>query len=327
MKYFLIKINFFAINQLNIIKRLNVMSTRSEFSIDKTLISICEKEKINIKLLIKNTMQFFLLLNQSIADNTENLLNNIIEEYEYSTRIPLSLTYKKETLKIAPAQKELYQNISIENRKTILNQIISIAINNNNYINCFINEIKIRESRIINQYSLEFFLLNEYTQEENINELEIILKKLNRIMIKKAIVKSYYTNLIAEVFKAYKIDKNKLKYIDNYYVINFLFEEFGKIYFVLNIKYKMSLQDKDKYLRAFKSKYNDLLIKYNNDIDLFIKNELNFAKNMSKETEVKEFLQFISDITLYPLDLTIETKENYSELIDLMFQKILIINH
>ena len=121
MKYFLMKINFYAINQLYIIKRLNIMSIRSEFSIDKTLITICEKQKINIKVLIKNTMQFLLLLNKSIDDNIENLLNNIIEEYKNSTRIPLSLSYKKESLNIAPEQKELYQNISLENRKMILN--------------------------------------------------------------------------------------------------------------------------------------------------------------------------------------------------------------
>lgn len=330
MKYFLMKINFYAINQLYIIKRLNIMSIRSEFSIDKTLITICEKQKINIKVLIKNTMQFLLLLNKSIDDNIENLLNNIIEEYKNSTRIPLSLSYKKESLNIAPEQKELYQNISLENRKMILNQIISIAINNNNYINCITNELKIREHSIINQYTLDFFLLNEYTEEENISSLELILKKLNRIITKDAIVKSYYTNLISEIFKAYKIDGNLLKYIDNYYLLNFLFEEFGKIYVVLNIKYKMSLKDKDRYLRNFKSKYKDLLIKYEYDIELFVKNELNFAKNISKEIEVKEFLQFFSDITSYPLDLTIETKKDYLVIIDSAFQnsqKILIINH
>jgi hypothetical protein len=133
-----------------------------------------------------------------------------------------------------------------------------------------------------------------------------------------AIVKSYYTNLISEIFKAYKIDEKKLNYIDNYYVLDFLFEEIGKIYFVLNIKYKMSLKDKNKYQRDFKSKYTDLLSKYNNDIDLFIKNEINFAKNMSKENE---FIEFISALELYPLDITIfKNNEKYLELIDKITQ-------
>lgn len=297
------------------------MSNRPEFYIDQTLIKICEKKQININQLIKNTTQFLLLLNKTFDEDIENLLNNIIEEYKYANREELSLIYEKIQLKIAPEQKKIYQKISVKNRKSILNQIISIAINNSKYINCFTNERKIKELSVINRYSLDFFLLNEYLPEDNINVLEMILKKLKRMKSQNAIVKSFYTNLISEIFKAYKVDEKKLNYIDNYYVLDFIFEEFGKIYFVLNIKYKMSLKDKNKYQRDFKSKYTDLLSKYNNDIDLFIKNEINFAKNMSKENEFIEFMQFISALELYPLDITIfKNNEKYLELIDKITQ-------
>jgi hypothetical protein len=121
---------------------MKIMSNRPEFYIDQTLIKICKKKQINIHQLIKNTTQFLLLLNKTIDEDIENLLNNIIEEYKYATREELSLTYKKIQPKIAPEQKKIYQEISVKNRKIILNQILSIAINNSKYINCFINERK-----------------------------------------------------------------------------------------------------------------------------------------------------------------------------------------
>lgn len=78
---------------------------------------------------------------------------------------------------------------------------------------------------------------------------------------------------------------------------NFLYQEFGKIYFIMNIKHNMDLKNKNKNLRKWKSQYIDKFNK--NDINIFISDELILDKNLSAldmKVEFGEFLNAMLDI-------------------------------
>lgn len=270
------------------------MSSKTKFYINKTLLQIAEKKNIEIKILIKNTTQFISILTITINEHIEKVLDTIINEYKKETREQLSDEYKKIWVQIAPNQKKIYQNIKELNKKEVINEVISIAINNY-YFN--LSEIKyIKEDCIVNHYTLDFFTKKEF-KESNISGVETILKKSKSIIDKKSIIPSFYSDLIKKIFEYYEIDKTKLSLLNNYSLSIFLLQEFEKIYFVMNIHYNMSLKNKNKYLRSIKPKYEKILMKkHNNNLALFINNEINFAKNMSINEEAMSFLDFYYEI-------------------------------
>lgn len=73
----------------------------------------------------------------------------------------------------------------------------------------------------------------------------------------------------------------------------------------------MSLSNKNHYLRSYKAKYEKILIsKYNNNIGVFIENEINFLKNKTKEEEVDFWLKFIKDFIIPEIDVEIDENNN-----------------
>jgi hypothetical protein len=114
------------------------------------------------------------------------------------------------------------------------------------------------------------------------------------------------------------VSNEKKIVLNNYYNAVFLRQEFEKIYFIIGTYFNISLQNKNKYLRSHKAKYEKILIeKYNNNLKDFIDSEMIFAKNYTEQELVKEFLEFYKDI-LVP-DNNVQLFNNNEDLLDDLF--------
>lgn len=310
-KYLFIKFSFYnlMLQYINIdpkfyviflyyIKGIN-MDNKTKYKIDETLIKVCKDKNLNIRIIIKSTTQFIKTLDMYIDQNIEKLLNQIIDDYKDYTNKKLLYKYKNVYIKTTDNQKLSYQKIGKENRVKLLNEIISISINNKDYNYNLYKFKSIKYHNTINRYTLNFFLNKEY-QKENIKDMELLLLMHNRILTKQALVSTNYAYIIKQLFEFYKIDQNLLNVIDSCNVAKFIYNELGKIYFVMNIKYNMSLKNKSKNLRMWKSNWEKVLInKYNYNIENFINNEIHFMPNLSKQEEYKYYMDFHNEI-LYP---------------------------
>lgn len=290
-------------------KQIKKINYRLNFKIDNILLKICENKKIDIKVLIKNTTQFIMMLDMTINEDIENILKFITDNYKEASRKHLEFKYQNVTVYITDTQKNVYKKILEDNRVILFNELLSIAINNN-YFNFEEKKELINEHRIINKYSLEFLLDKKY-KEGNIECLETIIKKLKYIIEKNYIVPSFYKKLSKEIFSFYKTDSYSPESFNSYDICIFLLSEFEKFYFILNLEYNMSLSNKNHYLRSYKAKYEKILIsKYNNNIGVFIENEINFLKNKTKEEEVDFWLKFIKDFIIPEIDVEIDENNN-----------------
>jgi len=269
-----------------------------KYSIDKTLMDRAKIIKVDIKQLIRHATQLIMILDEFIDEQLENILLNIIDTYKPHTMQQLSNIYVFQYLETTEEQKKRFQKIDSNKRVNFLNEIISIAINNtkDNFHQQDKNTYSIKTHPIITQYTLNFFLNSTY-KEDNINSIETILKKLRTIIEKQRIIPSYYTFLIYDIFDFYKVESEIKQILNNYPVAKYLEENFGKIYFIMNIEYSMNLTNKNKYLRSWKSKYEKIIInKYKYIVKDFIEKEFNFYLGLNKQEEAKVFLEFYQDM-------------------------------
>jgi len=276
------------------------MTIDKKFHIDTTIVELLKEKNIDFRTILKSTIQFILAIEWEIGENTEKILLNIIDKYRNYTLKQLSNTYKSKSSFFTKEQDRIYNKISLKNRKFILNQLISIAINNSSYINVVYKKIEVKQDPIINEYTLKYF--TSFIKEEKIYQEMIIglikslLLKLNRNKNKKLIVDSYYKELLLLTFEQYNKKDEGIEILKNSLVQEFLYQEFGKIFFIMNILYNMSLQNESKNFRNWKSLYEPILEnKYNNDINYFIKSELNLFKYDNKN-QIEEFYSFLNEI-------------------------------
>lgn len=276
------------------------MTIDKKFQIDNTIINVLEEKCIDFRTILKSTVQFILAIELYIQSNTEKILLNIIDEYKSNTMIPMSDNYKTKSSFFTKEQDNAFNNISSKNRKYILNQLISIAINNNSYINVTNKEIKIKQDNIINELTLKYFMAftkeDELYQKDIISLMKSLLFKINRIKNKDLLVDSYYKELLLIVFEQYENKTEDNEILMNPFIANFIYEELGKIFFLMNIEYNMSLKDESDNFRKWKSKYEPILEEnYNNNIKEFITNELNLS-TINTEKQIKEFYLFLDGI-------------------------------
>jgi hypothetical protein len=278
------------------------MTINKKFQIDTTIIECLNKKNIDFRTILKNTIQFILMIENELKHETEQTLLEIIYEYSDYTTNKLSHKYIIRSSFFTKEQDRVYNLISRNNRIYILNELISIAINNNNYYNIIEEDIIISKDNIINNSTLNFFLA--FKKEEKIyieiiiGIMEALLFKHERVFEKNLFVDSYYKELLLIIFK--KNYLNSIEPLLNYNVGKFLYEELGKIYFFMNIEYNMSLKNKSKNFRKWKSKYEKILInKYNNNIDDFKKNEIIVEENLSLREQKDEFYGFLNSMLAY----------------------------
>jgi hypothetical protein len=266
-----------------------------KFKIDTVLLEVLEKKDIGFREILKNTMQFITMINWYIKKDTEAILLEIIEQYKNYTLIPLSKKYKAKTTFLTQEQSITYNTIYPESRTKIMNELISIAINNSNYINVTNKKLEVKKDILINQTTLDYFLsFDKNNQEFIICMMKSLLFKLGRVKNNSLLVESFYAELLCNIFK--ENDDNADELLLNVYENNFLYEEFGKIFFVMNIMYNMSLKNESKSYRKWKSKYEPILErKYQNNLNDFIKNEINLSK-MDKTKELEELFYFMNEM-------------------------------
>lgn len=201
------------------------MNLKSTFQVDIVLLEICKTRDLNIQDVVKDASQVVHIIDKFIDMHTENVIEDLIEEFKYAQIQPLSGEYQVIYMpKISPNQKESFQKISPEKRVKILNNFISIAINNANtgyQIPSAIQYQPIRNHAIMNEYTLEYFLSPHFVEESIIN-IEIILAKLNTLITKKMALKSNYFYLIEILFELHKVDKKLLSIFKSNDVANFV---------------------------------------------------------------------------------------------------------
>ena len=278
------------------------MTIEKKFKIDTTIIEILEKKNIDFRTILKSTIQFICAIDWCIEKDTEEILINIINTYSDYTLYAMSNKYCNKSSFFTKEQEKVYKKISSNNRKYILNELISISLNNSSYINVIDIQINtITQDHIINKFTLQYF--TSFTKESKdvqyiiIGMMKSLLFKINRVINKNLVVESYYKELLILIFKEYKIKNEAIEILKNPVVTEFVYEEFGKIFFIMNIVYNMSLKNESEHFRKWKYKYEPILEqKYNNNIDKFIENEINLSTNISEEQQIEEFIYFMNEM-------------------------------
>ncbi|WP_412725728.1 hypothetical protein [Arcobacter sp. 15-2] len=273
------------------------MTYDKKFQIDSVIIDLLKTKRIEFRTILKNTIQFIFVLNNEFKENTEKLLIDIIKEYRDYTMISLSNKYKVKSSFFTNEQDKAFNSISSKNRKYIINELISIAINNSSYINVVEKKTNIEKDNIINDFTLKYF--RSFIKEKSIYQEMIIvimkslLFKMNRIIEKSLLVESYYKELLILIMEQYNLKNEAHEILKNPHLSKFIYEELGKIFFIMNIEYNMSLKNECENFRKWKSKYEPILEKqYHNNLNEFIKNELNLStKNI--ENSLEELYFFI----------------------------------
>jgi len=276
------------------------MRYEKKFKIDVTINELLDKKNIDLTIITRSYIHFIFVVDKFLQKNTEAVLLHIIENYQKNTIIPLSDKFKYKSINITKEQDIIYNKISRNNRTFILNQLISIAINNSLYINVIDKKTDIKYHDIINKYTLDFFTsfikCEEIYKELIIGLMQSTLYKLN--VSNKKLKNSYYFNeLLVLIFKQYGKEKDGYEILENPAINNYLYNELGKIYFIMNIEYNMSLANLSENFRKWKSFYEPILEnKYKNNIDKFIKNEFNFPINTTEKIQKDAFFNFFYDI-------------------------------
>lgn len=281
------------------------MNLQKEFQIDFTLIKCLEKKNLSPILIIKSTFHFITTLHNEIDNMEDELLLNIIEEYKEFTVIPLSNKNKRVIVTLTKNQNKLYNKISRENRVYIINNLISISINNSNYTNHIFKNIDIKKDIIINDFTFFFFLSfkNEtlFYKEIIVTLMKSLLFKLHSGIEKKFLDNIYYKNLIIKILKQYEKECCSYEYLENPKQLYYTYEGLGKIYFIMACFYNLKITDSRMYFKKYHYQYEKKIIfeneqilisKYNNDLNKFIKNELELSKEnpMIQFEQLKYFL-------------------------------------
>lgn len=268
-------------------------------NINKTLICCCQEKKINISDVIRNTLHFLLAMDNFINRDINELLEEIIKEYESSESIPLSNEKVLVKVHFTKKQYTAYEKLPKNTRTTILNKILSIAINNYGYTNITIynNCNTITKDPIINDFTIYFFINKDINPGLITICMENLLAKLGSIINQNKIVESFYKNLYCQFFNK----KDSQDFYNQHNLVSFLYEEFKKIYFCMLITYNIKISEKSNTSssRKIKKKYKNIFeIKHRKNLEEFIENEINIDKSLNDLDQLYEFQNFI--VSLFP---------------------------
>jgi hypothetical protein len=286
------------------------MTINKKFQIDTTIIKLLENKNISFRSILKSTIQFIFALDTFLEhrDDTETILLDVITEYKLYTTIAMTNTYKSQSSYFTQEQEKTYNKISSKNRKYIINQLLSISINNNSYTNVINTKIRIEQDNIINEITLKYFTYFKKHSELKstiIVLMKSLLFKLNRLQTKKIMVDSYYKELLIIIFNEYNDETNATEILKNPFICNFIYQELGKIFFIMTIEYNMTMRNESHNFRQLKYKYEQILEnKYNNNLNKFIENELNLAK-IDIEKQKNEFFDFYTAMHPHYKELTV----------------------
>jgi len=260
--------------------------------INEVLINICKNKKINIQELIRQTYHFLMSINlYYVTKNINILLPEIFEEYEDSEYISLSPSLKQIKTHVTKKQHCAYTSIKRENRVLYFNKLISIIINNIDYRNKKF-EHRIQQDPIINKFTVQYFLNKTNNTEILMTLMESLLAKGNHVLNNTYISDTFYKGLYYRLFE--KGESND--FISQYNLTKFLQKELEKIFFCMLIVYKIKYNAKSshgqarKIYKTYNDKYKNI---YNEDINLFMKNEIQIYSGLSEIEEFKEVFEFI----------------------------------
>jgi len=268
---------------------------RTTFHIDNTLHEICKKKSINFSRVLRSFFQFLFAIDRYHSEDINFICHNIIDEYKSTECIPLS---EKTTLKnthLTDAQNNAYQKIKKSDRKYIINNFISIAINNNTYSNIPTHNIlPTLESPYVNSFTIEYFM--ESKNPDNIIWIMgSLVAKLNHAIEHSYISETYFVNLYSTIFS--KSDSKD--FINQYNEAIFLLKEFSKIYFCMLHHYniKSNKVSSSSIARKVKKEYKKLFEKtHNKDIKSFLENEVNICRKLDYIDQVENFIFLLREL-------------------------------
>lgn len=293
------------------------------FSINKTLIDVSKKNDVAILELLRSTFQFLYILNNFHSENLYEVCKKIINEYEVTEIIKLSDKSVNIKTHLTKNQREAYESLPRQERTLILNQLISVVINNSNYSNIVYKDLKrVTRNPIINQFTINFFLnerpivnlyiiLKQPLLDTKIYFIESIIGKLRHTLENKNIGKNFYKNLYMQLFS----DQSYADFCFQDLEAEFLLEQFKKIYFCMLVKYNIEISTKSNHSIARKTKReNKIFLKklYEGEIIEYIKNEILIDDSLNDYDQKISFETFLRE--MHP-DARIQESINISMLL------------
>lgn len=271
------------------------------FSVNKILIEVSKEKNVEISDLLRNTFQFLYVLDNFSSYDIYEICTKITNEYEISEKIGFS----KETVivktHLTKAQSDAYELLPKQARTTIVNKLMSIAINNTSYSNAIYSELKkVTKNKIINQFTIDFFINDKFCNDQDILEIktyliESILGKLSHTIKYKNIGKSFYKNLYMQLFSLDDYTDFCFQELE----AEFLLEQFKKIYFCMLEKYKIKVNIKSSTSNARKIKQENKILlkeKYEKNIEKYIANEIAIDDTLNKSDQSDEFEFFLREL-------------------------------
>ena len=250
----------------------------------------CKEKNIEPIKMLRNTIHFIVAVDMLIVEhhskithNLEEVLFEIIDEYKNYTINCLINDDKKKNINISitKTQENSYNKINRENKVQIINELISIAVNNEDYF--VINSEKLsKEYRddIINEFALKFFIDIHYREDipnniksilvlTYINFIESTISKLKYEKTKNLVNFNHLSELLKYYFSQYDIDPSEL--LKNHLYIDSLIKGFEQLFFVVVTihNYKVNEVDSEEFRKIYR-KYS----KYKSNLKKFIKEEM-----------------------------------------------------
>lgn len=293
------------------------------FSINKTLIDVSKKNDVAILELLRSTFQFLYILNNFHSENLYEVCKKIINEYEVTEIIKLSNKSVNIKTHLTKNQREAYESLPRHERTLILNQLISVVINNSNYSNIVYKDLKrVTRNPIINQFTINFFLNERPIINQNLIPKQLLLDikiyliestigKLRHTLENKNIGKNFYKNLYMQLFK----NQSYADFCSQDLEAEFLLEQFKKIYFCMLVKYNIEISTKSNHSIARKTKReNKIFLKklYEGEIIEYIKNEILIDDSLNDYDQKISFETFLRE--MHP-DARIQESINISMLL------------
>jgi len=262
--------------------------------INKELLNICENKNIKIIELIRGTFQFLFIIDSYIDKDINKILKEIAEEYDIYEYKPLSNETKLVKTHLTKKQYDAYKKINHADRLFYFNKLMSIVINNTSYSYSRDSKLISRDP-IINKFTIHYFTNKLVNREVIMVIMESLLTKMSHILDKQYIPDAFYKNLYSDFF-----NKSEAEEIYNQKIrTEFLLEEFKKIYFSMLIIFDIPSSSKSSrgFARNIKKKYKNIYVnKYNKDIDLFIKNEIEIFTNISHAEQLEEVMYIVTKL-------------------------------
>ena len=291
-------------------RKIPSLKSDTSLKIDIVLIDRCKENNIEMKELIRSTYQLLVILDQFVSKDINEILQEIIREYDDYEYISLSEERKTVKTHITLQQKEAYQKIDKKDRLSIFNKLMSISINNIDYVNIK-NTQKINSDPIINEYIIKFFMNKNADTEFLLETMAGLLAKTKYILKNNYVPDFFYK----DICKAYLSKEDSEEFNKSNIVVEFLYIELKKIYFAMLITYKVPMNSKSSsgIAREVKKEYTQIYNeKYNKNIDLFINNEIRTDDDLNEKDQVSSSLNFV--ISLYKSD-----KEEFVLIVYLLF--------